>query len=45
MGDILIIAGLVLIVTGVVTKMIKDKKSGKTCCGDCSHCGGSCQGK
>lgn len=40
-SNILITAGLVLIVGAVVYKMIKDKKAGKSSCGgDCQHCGG-----
>ncbi len=32
---------LAVIVAAVIVKMIRDKRSGKSCCsGDCSHCGG-----
>ena len=26
--------------TRIIWKMIKDKKSGNSCCGDCAHCKG-----
>lgn len=42
-SNILIGAGLVLIAGGILYKMRKDKKAGKSSCGgDCGHCGG-CQ--
>ncbi|WP_163428001.1 FeoB-associated Cys-rich membrane protein [Eubacterium pyruvativorans] len=47
-GTLLVSAALIGIVTGIIRKMIRDKKQGKSCCGgDCSHCshcgtGGSC---
>ncbi len=32
---------LAVIVAAVIVKMIRDKRSGKSCCsGDCSHCSG-----
>ena len=31
---------LLLIVGGIVWKMIRDKRAGKGCGGDCSHCSG-----
>ena len=34
---------LALVVAGAIWKIIKDKKAGKGCCGDCSKCHGSCQ--
>lgn len=43
LGTVLISIGLVLIVGGILYKMWKDKKAGKSSCGgDCAHCGG-CQ--
>ena len=38
MGDILVLAVLALIIGGIVAKMIRDKKAGK------SHCGCGCEG-
>ena len=44
-SNILIVAGLLLIVGAIVHKMIKDRKAGKSSCGcDCGQCGG-CQPK
>lgn len=41
MSTFLVLAVLVCIVSMIIIKMIKDKKSGKSCCsGDCSRCGG-----
>lgn len=41
-----IVGGIVaLVVAGVIWKMVRDKKSGKSscsCCGDCSQCHGNC---
>ena len=39
-----IVIGMVLVgVVGLaIWKMIKDKKSGKGCCGNCSSCGRKC---
>ena len=43
-GDIIVLAGLGLIVGLVIASMIKDKKNGKSC-GGCSGCAnyGSCR--
>ena len=39
LGTILITLALVLIVTCIVLKLIKDKKHGKSSCGgNCAHC-------
>ncbi|MDO4804560.1 MAG: FeoB-associated Cys-rich membrane protein [Lachnospiraceae bacterium] len=39
LGTILITLLLLLIVTGIIRSMIKDKKQGKlTCGGNCAHC-------
>ncbi len=39
LGTILITILLILIVTGIVIKLIRDKKQGKsTCGGNCAHC-------
>ena len=39
LGTILITIILVLIVTGIVMKLIRDKKQGKSSCGgNCAHC-------
>ena len=38
MGDILVLGVLALIVGGIIVKMIRDKKAGK------SHCGCGCEG-
>ena len=45
MGDIIVIAVLVLVIGLVVRGMIRDKKKGKSCgCGSCKGCSmaGSC---
>ena len=38
MGDILVLGVLALVVGGIIVKMIRDKKAGK------SHCGCGCEG-
>ncbi len=38
MGNIIVGVILVVVVGLVIFKMVKDKKSGKTCCGDCCKC-------
>ena len=46
-GDIVVLAVLGLIIGSVIRKMVKDKKSGKSCgCGSCQGCSmaGSCHG-
>ncbi len=41
--DIIIIAGIVVIVVFSVIKIVKNLKKGKTSCGcDCSRCSGGC---
>lgn len=41
LGTVLISVGLMLIVGGILYKMRKDKKAGKSSCGgDCAHCSG-----
>ena len=47
MGTIIIGLIVLAIVVSIITKMVKDKKEGKSiCCGnDCKHCGGSCHEK
>lgn len=46
LSTVLISIGLVLIVGGILYKMRKDKKAGKSSCGgDCGHCGGCRPGK
>ncbi len=43
MGDIIVISVLCLLVGGIVYKMLKDKKNGRSACGcDCSKCGKCC---
>ncbi len=40
LGTILITLLLVLIVTGIIIKLVKDKKRGiSSCGGNCAHCG------
>lgn len=41
-GNILITAGLILIVAGIVRHMVRDRKAGRSSCGceDCGHCAG-----
>lgn len=42
-GTLLVSAVLIAVVAGIVRKMRKDKKQGKSCCGgDCGHCGMGC---
>ena len=37
----ILVAGAVAGAVGLALRsMIRDKKQGKTCCGDCSRCGG-----
>ena len=39
LGTILITCFLILLVTGIIISMIKEKKQGKTSCGgNCAHC-------
>ncbi|MBR5401712.1 MAG: FeoB-associated Cys-rich membrane protein [Treponema sp.] len=39
LGTILISLFLVLIVSGIITSLVKDKKKGKSSCGgSCAHC-------
>ncbi len=46
MGDVIIIAVLAAIVAGIVYKMLKDRRSGRSACGcDCSRCGKCCSVK
>ena len=44
MGTVIVGIALLVVVSLIVTKMIKDKKQGKSIqCGcDCKHCGGHC---
>lgn len=43
MSTFIVLGILIVIVSIVIIKMIKDKKNGKSCCsGDCTHCGGHC---
>ena len=44
MGTVVVLAILAGVVALIVSKMIKDKKNGKSiqCGGDCNHCGGHC---
>ena len=44
MGTVIVGIALLVIVSLIVRKMIKDKKQGKSIhCGcDCKHCGGHC---
>lgn len=42
-GTIVVLLIVIALVAAVVTKMIKDKKSGKSACGcNCSECGCGC---
>lgn len=39
-GSILVGAGLLALVTFIITNVIRDKRAGKhSCGGDCAHCG------
>lgn len=43
LGNIIVIAILVLIVAGVIFKMVRDRKKGKSSCGcDCGQCNNMC---
>ena len=42
MGDILILGVLAVVIGAILRKMIRDKKSGKSCCSGCSGNCGSC---
>lgn len=42
MGDILILGVLTVVIGAIIRKMIRDKKSGKSCCTGCSGNCGSC---
>ncbi len=45
-GDILVLAILVAIVTGIIVTMVRNKKKGKPSCGgNCENCGGCCSYK
>ena len=39
--DIILIVLIAAAVTGALFVMIRDKKKGRGCCGNCSCCGGS----
>lgn len=41
-GDIIVIAILLAIVGGIVSKMIRNRRVGKTGCSACSGCSGCC---
>lgn len=41
MGTLIVLVILLVIVTLVIRRMIRDKKSGKTC--SCGHCSNSCR--
>lgn len=43
MGTAIVLCILIAIVAGIIFKLVKDKKNGKSSCGcDCSSCGGCC---
>lgn len=42
MGDILILGVLAVVIGAVIRKMIRDKKTEKSCCTGCSGTCGSC---
>lgn len=39
-GDVLVLLVLGAIVWGIVYSMIRSRKQGRSCCGDCSGCSG-----
>ncbi|MBQ3786219.1 MAG: FeoB-associated Cys-rich membrane protein [Lachnospiraceae bacterium] len=46
LGTILISLALILMVTGAIFTLIRDKKNGKSCCGgNCAHCKGCAAAK
>ena len=40
---LLIAIGLALVLAG--RKVLRDRRQGKTCGGDCAHCSGGCQNR
>lgn len=42
MGTFLVVAVLAGLTALVIRRMIRDKKTGKSCCGDCGRCSGGC---
>ncbi|MDE7312678.1 MAG: FeoB-associated Cys-rich membrane protein [Eubacterium sp.] len=40
MGTVVVLAGLCLAVILIIRSMVRDKKQGKGCGGDCSRCRG-----
>jgi hypothetical protein len=42
MGTVVVLAVVVGIVALAVYSMIRDKKNGKSCSGNCGKCGGQC---
>ena len=40
--DIVLIVLIVGVVIGAIVIMRRDKKHGKSCCGDCASCGQNC---
>ncbi|MBE6877244.1 MAG: FeoB-associated Cys-rich membrane protein [Ruminococcus sp.] len=45
MLDLILILLITLVILNAVRICIRQKKQGKTCCGECSHCSGCHHGK
>lgn len=41
-GTTVVAIGLIAVVALIIRSMLIDKKQGKSCGGDCSHCSGRC---
>ena len=41
-ADVLVLAIVAAVVVLAVVSLVRAKKKGKTCCGDCSQCGRRC---
>ncbi|MDO4484686.1 MAG: FeoB-associated Cys-rich membrane protein [Clostridia bacterium] len=42
--DFVVLALVALAVTGAVLSLRRQKKQGRSCCGNCSSCSGCCSG-
>lgn len=42
MGTAIAAIGLIAVVALIIRSMLADKKKGRGCAGDCSHCNGRC---
>lgn len=44
MGNVFVIFLVALITGGIIVKLVRDRKRGRSCCGSCSGCS-SCKGR